>query len=186
MNAPSRTAPKGSAWEHWTTPKHVLDRVRKVGVIELDPCSNEASEVNARGSWRGLKHASCDGLFEPWGLGLVFVNPPYGRALGDWTKKISAEGTAGAEIIALLPASMGPAWMHDNVLASAHAMLLVRGRLKFGNPPPTGSSSSTFDNLIAYWGRRTDAFCDAFEDMGHLSLLNVEIPTPITRAAARS
>lgn len=155
------------AWPHWTTPPDFLDRVRQVGPILLDPCSNRSSQVGAETEWLGLRHMSDDGLAEPWGLGLVYVNPPYGRELPKWTAKMAGEGVAGAEIVALLPAYTGPKWMHENVFATARAALLWGpGRIRFGNPPPEGESSPTMDNFVAYWGRRPLAFFRAFEGCG--------------------
>ena len=66
-----------SAWSHWTTPDNVLERVRRLGPIGLDPCGNPEDHVQAALSWHGphakdVEHRG-DGLQEGWlGYGLVF------------------------------------------------------------------------------------------------------------------
>lgn len=45
------------------------------GSINLDPCSNEYSVVNAETEYRLPEH---DGLKESWNYPNIFVNPPYG------------------------------------------------------------------------------------------------------------
>lgn len=179
-------------WPHWTTPEWYLDAVESLAGdehISLDPCANGFSldSVNAkvsltgrarferrRGEWfyeSGEASPGCvDGLLEPWHehVGLVFVNPAYGRVLPLWTRKIVEEAAKGCEIIALLPARVDTRWMHDDVFKTADGICLHRGRIKFGNPPPTGSSSPTFPSLTAYWGARYEYFEEAFEDLGRL------------------
>ena len=165
MNASARTA-----HPHWTTPPEVLDRLYPMGTVYLDPASNPASIVVARDTFRFLAEDSRDGLVEPWSRdGLNFCNPPYGRALAPWTAKMAAEAKLGAEIVALLPSATGPRWFHESV-ATADVILFWRGRLKFGNQPASGASSSTFDNMLVYWaGERPDgldAFYGAFRGCG--------------------
>lgn len=73
------------------TPEWILDLVRRMGPIGLDPCSNRWSTVGARFSV-GLPDA--DGLDVDWelltdvGKGSCFVNPPYSRPL-PWARKFA-------------------------------------------------------------------------------------------------
>lgn len=161
MNASASTA-----WQHWTSPSEVLERLYTMGPIALDPASNPTSIVVAAQTYMGPDVDGKDGLFLPWAHdGLNYVNCPYGRALAPWTKKMADEAKLGAEIVALLPAATGPKWFHENV-STAALILFWRGRLRFGNPPPSGASSSTFDNMLCYWGKRRLAFIAAFEGCG--------------------
>ena len=60
----------------WNTPPEVLARVRRLGPILLDPCSNAGSRVDAA---IGL---TSGGPVVPWAVapgGVLFINPPYGR-----------------------------------------------------------------------------------------------------------
>ncbi len=78
-------AGNSSAHHGWETPRELLQILYSVfGRFDLDPCSptdnHRAASVRARVYYT----ASDDGLNLPW-HGKVFLNPPYGRAIGDWT-----------------------------------------------------------------------------------------------------
>lgn len=150
-----------SARPDWNTPAIVLDAVRRLGPIELDPCSNEGSIVGATTTCDG----AIDGLALDWaataGDGIVYVNPPYGRAIGAWTAKCADEERAGAEIVALLPARTDTAWWHRDVM-TARSICLWRGRLTFlGAPGP-----APFPSAVAYWGPRRADFEAALAEHG--------------------
>lgn len=142
----------------WNTPDELLNLVRRVGPIGLDPCSNAASIVRAAVEWTEAD----DGLARDWrGYGLVFVNPPYGRLIAPWTAKLRVEGARGVEAIALLPARTDTRWWQEDV-ATADAICFWRGRLTFlGAPDP-----APFPSAIAYWGPRPAAFRRAFSGWG--------------------
>ena len=69
----------------WLTPDKVLDSVREFfgGEIPLDP----ATESNNPTSAKKIFTITSNGLDQPWDVG-VFVNPPYGKGIRDWCKKI--------------------------------------------------------------------------------------------------
>ena len=60
--------------QHWCTPPKYVEAVRKVfdGVIELDPCTNEQSIVNANTEYILPKK---DGLKEDWNFKTIYTNP---------------------------------------------------------------------------------------------------------------
>ena len=160
---------KEGGWPHWTTPVEVVDRLASMGGAELDPCSNPASIVGALVALDGSPGRN--GLLWSWvGRGLVYVNPPFGREVGEWAAKAAREGRLGAEVVWLAPARTDTEWFHGHVLR-CRALVLVRGRLAFGNPdpdaPPTTEGGSLAHGLaIAYWGARLQVFRQAFADMG--------------------
>lgn len=176
--APQRHAAlTSSAWSHWTTPDVVLHRVRCIEPIDLDPCGNAADQVGARESWFGPQHKgtnNVDGLHTPWvkpGRGLIYVNPPYGREIGDWIAKARGEYEAlSAEVVMLVPARTDTVWWHDHVAGVARGRCFWKGRLRFGNPAPGKGSgeSSTFPSALLYYGRRPYTFAAAFEDAGEI------------------
>lgn len=145
-----------SARETWCTPRVVLDALAPLGRIALDPCSNPHSIVGAR---RSLSlETGDDGLAESWGRadGLVYVNPPFGRAAPAWVGKAIAEAYRGTEIVMLLPARTDTRWWCD-LAGSAQAIAFWRGRLTFlGAPAP-----APFPTALVYWGGRTRTFVDA-------------------------
>lgn len=153
----------------WCTPEVVLERVRRVGKIGLDPCSNGRSIVHARIQFRGPPGE--DGLAEQW-TGylkdgeLAYVNPPYGRAIGQWVAKCALETMDGAEVILLVPARPDTAWWHDAVLPHATAICSWRGRLAFLG----ASQGAPFPSAVVYYGARPEAFAEAFDEVGSVSL----------------
>lgn len=151
--------------EHWCTPPEFLVLVRDIDDIGLDPCSNVFSIVGAKKAFTLPKH---DGLAESWqGEGLVFVNPPYGRALKHWVIKAVDEASKGAEIIMLTPARPDTKWFHEWILPTADALCFVKGRLKFiDGLTGTKKNPATFPSLVSYWGPRADLFEAAFVDAG--------------------
>lgn len=171
-----------SAWQHWTTPDDVLHRVRLIEPIDLDPCGNEHDQVGARESWWGLSHTLAatadlkhgyDGLVQPWlrpGLGLIYVNSPFGRELVFWVARSASEAERGAEIVQLVPARTDTAWWHEHIAGVARARCYWKGRLRFGNPPPGkgGGETSPFPACVVYHGPRPYTFGAAFEDAGEI------------------
>lgn len=142
----------------WETPDSFLALVRTVGPIGVDPCTTAANPVGA--SW--FFTPEHDGLKQDWrGDGLVYVNPPYGRALIDWARKMRDESERGAEIIALVPARTDTRWFQQYV-AQADLLCFWRGRLTFkGAPAP-----APFPSLVAYWGRKLELFTTVFQAHG--------------------
>lgn len=150
-----------SASEHWPTPSEILDLVRQVNDIGLDPCSNSKSIVNAKKEFFFPRH---DGLVESWAGhdGLVYVNPPYGRKIKKWAEKASGESTLGTEIIMLVPARTDTKWMHDFIFNSASAVCFWKGRIKFLG----AQSSAPFPSAIVYWGSNVERFEEVFSTKG--------------------
>lgn len=137
----------------WNTPERVLDLVRQVGQIGLDPCSNATSLVRASVEW------VFGGLDRSWrNYGLVYVNPPYGREIEPWIVRCASGD--GDEVVALLPARTDTRWWR--CVATAQAVCFWHGRLRFLGAP----SSAPFPSAIAYWGPRAGQFSRVFGPHG--------------------
>ena len=142
----------------WQTPDEVLDLVRSVGPIGYDPCTTPDNPTGAR--W--VSAPPLDGLTSRWGLWeLIYVNPPYGRELPKWTAKCAREGTAGSEIILLVPARTDTVWFHRDI-RQAHRVCFWKGRMRFKG----AASSAPFPSLLAYWGQRPERFTEVFASRG--------------------
>lgn len=159
----ARLGGKVKGWQHWTTPKEVLDTVRELGPIALDPCSNEQSQVKATIEWND--GALTRSWVEAAASGLVFVNPPYNQAR-DFVKKCILESVAGAEIIALVASRTDTQWT-KGCLQTAEALCFWEGRIFFENPPgfSTGEAPS-IPSVLYYWGKRRWEFQVAFTKHG--------------------
>jgi hypothetical protein len=150
--------------EHYT-PAEVLELVTAVfGTIDLDPCSNAGTpNVPARQHY----HAGDNGLIQPW-RGKVYVNPPYGRDIGQWTRKIREEWRRGevTDLIALLPARTDTEWFNDLTRDTGDVVVCFwRGRLTFvgGHTDP-----APFPSLVIYFGPQHDVFTQHFGGAGSL------------------
>jgi site-specific DNA-methyltransferase (adenine-specific) len=149
------SARTGVGRDDWCTPECVLERVRKVGRIELDPCDNAQSIVGAASSWMG------SGLEWTW-RGLAFCNPPY-STLRRWLAKCAEEARGGVEIIALVPARTDTRAWHESA-TTARAVCFWRGRITFvGAPHP-----APFPSAVLYWGPsgKLGVFTSAFDGAG--------------------
>ena len=89
------------------------------------------------------------------------MNPPYGREIEKWVRKLVAEYDAGhvTEGIALLPARTDTVWFQ---LLRSRPVCLVRGRLKFSDCP----TAAPFPSALVYFGTRAEEFRRAFADIG--------------------
>ena len=142
----------------WETPDIVLDAVRKMGPIELDPAT---TADNPTGAERFFTPED-DGLDRNWeSLGLVFCNPPYGRGIGDWVYKAWRQSLFSVEFecIMLVPARTDTKWWHEACPAS---YCFWKGRLRFKG----AESSAPFPSALLYWGVREDRFRDVCDDYG--------------------
>ena len=152
--------------DHLRTPRTVIERVRQLGPIELDPCAVRGSLVEARIEWYGPENELEDGLARSWaGHGLVYCFPPP-RLIGRWAHKIASEARREAEIVALLACRTDAAWLHDYVFPTAAAVCYWRGRLRALGEP----RKSVPPRAVVYWGPRANAFGKAFESVGSVAL----------------
>lgn len=152
----------------WQTPDEVLDIVRQVGPIGLDPCTVDDNPTRAE-VWItptsplgcGLTHS------RPWVQlacgGLVFMNPPYGRECAAWVDKAIDEASKGARIITLTAARPDTKW-GQKLLLNADVLCWWRGRIKFRGAP----HAAPFPSLFAAFNCGEE-FARAFAEHGELT-----------------
>jgi hypothetical protein len=73
-----------------------------------------------------------DGLTFPW-WGFVWMNPPYGRALGAWLEKLAKHNNG----IALIFARTDTQAFHKHVFPHYSSIVWLKGRLTFHKPDGT-------------------------------------------------
>ena len=129
----------------WETPPEVFGPLNAEFGFTLDPC---ATPANAKCSTFYTERE--DGLAWPWRPHRVFMNPPYGREIYDWTRKAHVESLAGALVVGLLPASTDLAWWHDDVVGAGAEVRYIRGRVRFLTGGPY-RASGFFASVIVIW-----------------------------------
>ncbi len=179
------TVPKvlfASGKQNWCTPDLVLDLVRKVASIALDPCGNQDNTVGATTvcvspeenlvlqaelSYRLL----ADGLAHDWSKlfrredGLCFCNPPYDDDAASFMERCATLGALGYEVIGLPAARTDTRWWHQHV-KTANAICFWRGRLRFVG----ANNSAPFPSALPYWGPDPQLFKQIFSPYGQVLL----------------
>lgn len=108
----------------WATPQDKFDELNAEFGFEIDVCANTE---NAKCSTYFT--AEMDGLAQDW-RGKCWMNPPYGRAIGDWIKKAYESAMNGATVVCLIPARTDTRWWHEYCMKGE--IRFIKGRLKFG------------------------------------------------------
>lgn len=114
--------------QDWRTPADLYLTLHKRYKFTFDPCP---------------EFPKFDGLKRDWGK-RNFVNPPYGREIGEWVYKGYIEGLKGKLVVMLLSARTDTKWWHDYVM-QAYEIFFIKGRLKFSN----SKNSAPFPSAIA-------------------------------------
>lgn len=138
-----------SKTSEWSTPQAFFDAVDAEFGFSLDAA---ASSENAK--CPRYFTAEDDGLLQSWD-GVVWVNPPYGHAIGRWVRKCYQESQRGAVVVGLIPAKTETRWWHDYVMRSSEVRL-IRGRMRF-----SGSRiNAPFPSALVVWqpGDHTPTF----------------------------
>ena len=157
----------------WGTPKTYVDAVRLVfdGKIDLDPCSNCHSIVNAKTEFILPEH---DGLSETWNYNTIYMNPPYGidadrgTRIGDWLCKcVDANERFNSEIQVLIPVATNTGHWKKYVFGKADALcFLYDTRLKFlANGVNVGKGAPMACAMI-YYGENKNKFFNVFKKYG--------------------
>jgi len=135
-----------SITDQWATPQHVFDEWDAKYHFDLDPA---ASSTNHKcDNWYGLDHPDInrrDGLSATWTASAVWLNPPYGRPIADWTKKAYDSNLL---TVLLLPVRTDTRWFHE--YCKQFEVTFIRGRLKFGN----SKTSAPFPSMVVVMEKR--------------------------------
>jgi hypothetical protein len=165
--------------QHWCTPKKYVDAVREMfnNVIELDPCSNNFSIVNANIEYILPKD---NGLLREWNFKTIYVNPPYGAdrvrgtTIKDWLKKCAeAHKKYNSEVLALVPVATNTAhWKYYIFGEAASICFLYDTRLKFIINGDDDNKGAPMACCMVYWGKRLEKFQSVFLKFGAVININ--------------
>lgn len=130
--------------DEWGTPQKLFDMLNAEFKFEIDVC---ASADNHKCEKYFTKKD--DGLKQDWGTRVCFMNPPYGKEIGKWTKKAVETAKNGGVVVGVLPNRTDTNWYSDVMKASE--IRIVKGRLKFND----GENSAPFPSVVVIWGTPT-------------------------------
>lgn len=125
----------------WETPQDLFDLLDEEFHFTLDVC---ASYENAKCEQYITREF--DGLAQTWG-GVCWMNPPYGRAIGDWMQKAYESARMGVTVVCLVPARTDTDWWWD--YARHGEVRFLHGRLTFGE----AESAAPFPSAVVVFGR---------------------------------
>lgn len=112
----------------WTTPRPLFDALHAEFGFTLDAAASHTNHLCER-----YYTEQDDGLTQDWS-GVVWCNPPYGRAIGDWIRKAHHEARRGVQVVMLIPARTDTAAWHDYIFEQPGVTVrFLRGRLRFGD-----------------------------------------------------
>ena len=164
---------KNQLSRNWCTPPKYVEVITRFfdGCIELDPCSNEWSCVNAVTSYSLPKQ---DGLREKWNFKKIFVNPPYGAdrergtTIKDWLRKCyQAHKLYKSEVIALIPVATNTSHWKEYIFGKAASIcFLYDTRLRFMIEGELDNKGAPMACAMVYWGSNVEKFIELFSPFG--------------------
>lgn len=154
----------------WNTPPKYIKLITELlEDIDLDPCSNEDSMVDAK-----IKYIlPTDGLKESWNYKKIFINPPYGRdkinkvSIYDWIKKGVDANKNGSEILYLIPVATNTKHFKELIFKNANGICFLNDtRLKFWSGGKEDKKGAPMSCCFIYFGENYKKFKEVFNDNG--------------------
>lgn len=161
---------------HWCTPSKYVKAIKAVlGTIELDPCSNEHSIVEAEVVYLLPEK---DGLKESWEFNKIFVNPPYGSdhirktTIKNWLEKCAkTHEKYGSEVLALVPVATNTRHWKEHIWPTATGICFLGDtRLRFLDGSGQEGKGAPMACAMIYWGSKPEAFNAVFSEYGQVTL----------------
>lgn len=128
----------------WATPPEFFAEYDREFHFGLDVCATPENAKCAR-----YYTEEQDGLSQEW-RGNCWMNPPYGRRIGDWIKKAYETARGGYCVVCLLPSRTDTAWWHDYCMKSRD-IRFIRGRLHFGG----SKNAAPFPSVVVVFSPET-------------------------------
>jgi len=154
----------------WNTPPKYVELINKMlGEIDLDPCSNEFSLIEAK-----VKYIlPTDGLKEDWDYKKIFVNPPYGKnifnktSIYTWIKKGVDSYLNGSELLYLIPVSTNTRHFKDLIFKHSTGICFLNDtRLKFWSEGKEDKKGAPMSCCMVYFGDDYEKFESIFNNSG--------------------
>ena len=138
--------------DNWQTPPELYKKLDDEFDFDFDPCPILLTEINDANN----------GLLKEWGK-RNFINPPYSRKNKEaFIKKAIEESKKEKLCVMLLPVSTSTVIFHDYVLPNAKDIRFLRGRVRFIQHLPDGSTrcndNGQHDSMIVIFDGRKDGY----------------------------
>lgn len=130
----------------WETPQELFNELNKEFKFELDVCA-----VPENAKCKDYFTPEQDGLMQKW-KGICWMNPPYGRNIGNWVKKAYESSRGGVTTVCLLPSRTDTKWWHDYCMKGE--IRFIKGRLKFGGSKNAAPFPSA---IVIFRGRKAQS-----------------------------
>lgn len=121
-----------SKTDDWATPKELWRELNRQHAFDVDAAASQSNHLCNK--WYGLDHEDPtrrNGLAGDWDGESIWINPPYGRVIKDWTKAAVEHYRNGGKVVMLLPSRTDTKWFHEHCLIGD--VEFIKGRLKFGD-----------------------------------------------------
>ena len=132
----------------WETPDDFFELLNDEFKFTLDVCADKnntkckrfiTKEMNAfKKSWEGE---------------ICWMNPPYGKEIGNWMKKAYEESRKGCTVVCLIPSRTDTKYWHDYAM-KAKEIRFVKGRLRFVG----ADSSAPFPSCIVIFKKNLKSY----------------------------
>jgi phage N-6-adenine-methyltransferase len=129
----------------WATPQKVFDKLNQEFRFTVDVCADHENKKVTPYFTR------LEGLSATW-RGRCFLNPPYGREIGEWMRKAQQSALEGAIVVALVPTRTNAPWWHDYAL-KADEIRFVRKKLAFESEGHTKHGVPFTGHAIVVFGK---------------------------------
>lgn len=145
--------------QEWETPQELFNQLNEEFNFTIDLAGNS---INHK-----LQHyynLEQDSLKQDWSNQRAFLNPPYGRKIGQWIKKCAKTQQENRQlvippydiglpvIVALLPARTSNNWFHKYCYNQPGVdVRFIKGRLKFELGGEPVENSAPFPSMIVIW-----------------------------------
>ena len=127
----------------WETPQDLYDLLHAEFSFNLDVCALPDNAKCDR-----YFTPDDDGLAQDWSGFRCWMNPPYGRQIGQWMKKAYDASQAGGLVVCLVPARVDTGWWWNYAIRGE--IRFLRGRLKFGG----AKNGAPFPSAVVIFSRQ--------------------------------
>lgn len=139
--------------QDWETPQALFDALHDEFDFGLDAAANAENA-------KCFQFIEEDSLHANWayavpGTHAIWLNPPYGKDIGEWIEKAYRESLKGCTVVVLTFVRSDTKWWHDWAMKAAE-IRLIKGRIKFEGAPSSAPAPSCL--LIFDESRRVPQF----------------------------